>query len=154
MLLKVPGVKWAAQRVFRAQRSVTLGVRAILIDGEGRVLLVRHGYAHGWHFPGGGVDRGESIHAAVVREVREETGAETTAPPQLLGMFTNFEAFPGDHIATFVVRDFTREAAPAASFEIREQGFFALSALPPETTDGTRRRLAEVFDGVPVSATW
>lgn len=154
MLLKVPGARFALQRWFRLRRGMTLGVRAMLIDTDNRVLLVRHGYAHGWHFPGGGVEPGESLLTAVTRETLEEAGASFKAQPQLHGVFTNFEAFPGDHVALFVSRDFVRTDAPRPTFEIQEQGFFARDALPEATTEGTRRRIAEVLDGRATSETW
>jgi 8-oxo-dGTP pyrophosphatase MutT (NUDIX family) len=154
MLLQVPGARWALQRWFRLRRSMTLGVRVMLIDGDNRVLLVRHGYTQGWHFPGGGVEAGESLLTAVAREAQEEAGAVFRVPPRLNGIYTNFEAFPGDHVALFVSREFTRAVAPQATFEIQEQGFFARDALPVETTEGTRRRIAEVFDGTVVTEAW
>jgi hypothetical protein len=43
---------------------------------------------------------------------------------------------------------------PEPNREIAECGFFALDALPVDTTEGTRLRLAEVFDNRPLSATW
>ena len=39
-----------------------------------QILLVKHSYIPGWHLPGGGVDHGEDIHTAAIREVYEETG--------------------------------------------------------------------------------
>lgn len=154
MLLKVPGARWAVQRWFRLRRGMTLGVRVLLIDSDNRVLLVRHGYAHGWHLPGGGVEPGESLLTAAAREAQEEAGAVFQTQPQLHGIYTNFEAFPGDHVALFVSRDFARPAVPQPTFEIQEQGFFARNALPVETTDGTRRRIAEVCNDAIVSETW
>jgi hypothetical protein len=62
----------------RLTRGKTLGVRAVAVDGDGRVLLVRHTYLAGWWLPGGGVDKGETTQAAVVRELREEAGPRQT----------------------------------------------------------------------------
>jgi ADP-ribose pyrophosphatase YjhB (NUDIX family) len=154
MLLKVPGARWALQRWFRLSRSMTLGVRVMLIDNDNRVLLVRHGYAHGWHLPGGGVETGESLLTAVTREAQEEAGAVFRTPPQLHAIYSNFVAFPGDHVALYISRDFVRLAPPAPTFEIQEQAFFAREELPAETTDGTRHRIAEVFDNAVVSEAW
>jgi hypothetical protein len=42
----------AAQAWFRLRRPLTLGVRAAVFDGEGRIALVRHTYTPGWHLPG------------------------------------------------------------------------------------------------------
>ncbi len=56
-------------------------VRAIVINGNGEILLVRpHGYADGeWTLAGGGVEQGESAHQAMCREIAEELGILRTA---------------------------------------------------------------------------
>jgi hypothetical protein len=54
----------------------------------------------------------------------------------------------------FVVRDFDWSGPPEPNREISAARFFPLAGLPQDTTEATRRRLAEVLDDAPVSATW
>jgi ADP-ribose pyrophosphatase YjhB (NUDIX family) len=138
---------------WRVRRPMTLGVRALITDADGHVLLVRHSYARGWHLPGGGVEKGETALHAVRREAIEEGGVEAVEAPQLIGFFANHANFPNDHIALYRFGAW-RACAPAGGQEIAERGFFALDALPEAVTAGTRRRLAEVFGRVDVSAEW
>lgn len=124
-----------------------MGAQALVVDAEGRVLLVRHGYRPGWHFPGGGVEKDETLAEALVRELEEETGIVPEGPAELVGVYAHFDVFPGDHIALFLVRQWRQPKVPEPSYEIAEQGFFALDRLPPGTTRGTRDRIAEVLQG-------
>jgi 8-oxo-dGTP pyrophosphatase MutT (NUDIX family) len=136
----------------RITRGMTLGSRVAVLDDAGNVMLVRHSYAPGWILPGGGVEKGETLAAAALREIKEEAGIMGEAPV-LHGIFSNDPVFKGDHVACFVVRKFSRtDWRP--NFEIAEAKFFPVSALPFETTGGTRRRLDEILNGTPISDMW
>ena len=139
---------------WRWSRGATLGVRALVIDGSGRIFLVKHSYIDGWHLPGGGVETGETLRTALARELAEEGNIKLTAPPVLHGVFFNKRVPRRDHVALFIVRGFLQEAPPRPDIEIVEHGFFALDALPADVSRATRARLAEVFDGAALSELW
>lgn len=139
----------------RLTRGKTLGVRAIVLDGEGRVALVRHTYVNGWWLPGGGIDAGETAEEAVARELVEEAGVRLTGHPQLLSIHSNDPRFRGDHVLVYRVDAADWEPCGATSaHEIAEVGWFAPDALPPETTEGTRARLAEALEGAASDPYW
>jgi 8-oxo-dGTP pyrophosphatase MutT (NUDIX family) len=137
-----------------AARGMTLGVRAVVVDGTGRVFLVEHSYVAGWHFPGGGVEVGETLGDALARELVEEGNIVLAGTPSLHGVYFHDGDSRRDHIAVFVVRDFHQAAAPQPNREIVAHGFFPLDRLPDGTTAATRRRIAEVFDGAPLAERW
>ena len=125
-----------------------------MIDAENRVLLGRHGYRPGWHFPGGGVEKNELVTTALERELHEETGVTLEGRPELFGVFANFAAFPSDHVVLFIVRDWRRDVVPPPNREIAEQGFFPFEALPDGAVRAVHRRLAELREGMPQDPFW
>ncbi|PLX43987.1 MAG: DNA mismatch repair protein MutT [Hyphomicrobiales bacterium] len=131
---------------WRLTRGLTLGVRAAVVDEAGRVLLVRHRYYPGWHFPGGGVEREETTQAALARELVEETGIELMGEAELHGLFANFINFKSDHVAVYVVRKW-QQGPWKPSLEIAEKKWVHPDALPDNVTGGTGRRIAEIFHG-------
>ena len=56
------------------------GVHAVALTPERRIVLVRLRYAPGWRLPGGGLDAGEDLERAALRELREEIGMITHGP--------------------------------------------------------------------------
>ena len=140
----------ALRRIFhlywRFARGMTLGVRAVVLDGDNRVFLVRHSYVSGWHLPGGGVEVGETFGEALRREVVEEGRLEVLGTPILHGLFLNSHVSRRDHVAVYLVRHFSQDRLPEANHEIVACGFFAATALPAETTEGTRLRISEVLE--------
>ena len=149
-----PVLRRVLHAYWRFARAMTLGVRALVIDEEGRVFLVKHSYVSGWHLPGGGVEVGETFLEALRRELMEEGRIELMDEPPLHGLFFNVHVSPRDHVAVYVVRQFRQDRLPEPNHEIVECGFYDAAALPAETTRGTRLRIAEVLDGALPIATW
>jgi 8-oxo-dGTP pyrophosphatase MutT (NUDIX family) len=149
-----PAVRRILHLYWRFARGMTLGVRAVVLDRDNRVFLVEHSYVPGWHLPGGGVETGETFGEALQRELMEEGRIALSGEPALHGLFFNNHASRRDHVAVYVVRDFSQDRLPEANREIIACGFFAATALPADTTRGTRLRISEVLQGNAKTATW
>ncbi|RDL50723.1 RNA pyrophosphohydrolase [Ensifer sp. M14] len=143
-----------AHGYYALSRGMTIGVRAACFDDEGRVFLVRHSYLPGWHLPGGGLDRDETALDGLLRELREEGNLEAAVPPMLAQVYYNRRTSRRDHVV-FYRCDHVRQLAPKTpDLEISASGFFALDALPDDTTPATRRRLAELAGATAVDVYW
>jgi len=149
-----PALRRLFHLYWRFARGMTLGVRAVVLDGEDRVFLVKHSYVAGWHLPGGGVEVGETFLQALTRELVEEGRIEIAGDAALHGVFFNSHVSRRDHVAVFVIRRFRQDRLPEPNHEIIACGFFAADQLPDGTTEGTRRRIAEVLGGRTASTTW
>jgi len=149
-----PAISRGLHFYWRFSRPATLGTRAMVVDGTGRIFLVKHSYVEGWHLPGGGVETGETLLEALSRELAEEGNIRLGAAPQLFGIYFNKRISRRDHVALFIVRDFRQDGNPRPNHEIVEHGFFSVDALPEDTTRATRARVAEVFGGAVISELW
>jgi ADP-ribose pyrophosphatase YjhB (NUDIX family) len=152
MLFRLPTKMIAAY--WRLTRGATLGAQGAVIGEDESVLLVRHTYRPGWHFPGGGIEWGETAETALGRELMEEAGVIVKGNPRLHGLFANFAWLPSDHVALFVVREWERPQAPPPNREIIESRFFPRGRLPADVKPAVTRRLHEIFDGAPVAPYW
>lgn len=133
-------------------RPETLGVRAILVNRDGKILLVWHKYQEGWFLPGGKISGGENYEDALRRELREELGVELISRPEKLGEYANTYEYKKDTIVVFVVRGFKQE--PKKHFEIEEQKLFSPQGLPERVSPGTRRRIEEWIGQRTVNNQW
>lgn len=139
---------------WRFTRGMTLGVRALVFDEQRRVFLVRHTYLAGWHLPGGGVEKGETVFDALERELREEASLALVGSPEFLGLLHNAAVSARDHVALFAVMQTARLDTPRPALEIAERGFFALDSLPDTIAAASLRRIEEWRAGERPPARW
>ncbi|WP_067657258.1 NUDIX hydrolase [Nocardia harenae] len=68
--------------------SLKVAVSAVVRDDQGRILMIHRTDNDRYSIPGGGMEVGETVAEAVIREVEEETGI-TVRPGRLLGIFSD-----------------------------------------------------------------
>ena len=153
-ILLEPAIRRCFHLYWRLTRGMTFGVRALVLDAQGRVFLVKHSYVPGWYLPGGGVEAGESATDALAREIGEETGAVLTAPGQLFGVYRHPAPPRRDHVMLYVCRAW--EAGPGKPRwpEILAADLFPCDRLPEDAVPSTRARVREVLFGDPVAIDW
>jgi 8-oxo-dGTP diphosphatase len=122
-----------------------LAVVALVSNEKGEILLI-DGTRRGWELPGGQVEEGETLIAACVREVHEETGVEIEVE-RLAALYSNLSA-PAGVVVAFIAR--AVGGAPSPSEESRAVEWVprdhVLGRLTrPATYDRARELLA--FDG-------
>ena len=125
------------------------GVRAIILNDRGDVLLQRRTDMACWGLPSGSVELGETALQALKREVREETALEVRqAEPMALysGPSQRFRYPNGDEIqgfaVAFIVRDWAGDPK-ADGVEGSEVRFWATDELPEDLVNIHRQTLAD-----------
>lgn len=127
------------------REKIFAGVGAVVFRGD-EVLLVRRGkepFKGQWSIPGGGLEYGEALRAAVAREVREETGVEI----EILGLLDVFEGLPAETGASHMLMiDYVAEwvsGEPVAGDDAAEAEFVSLAEAEARLSwDVTRRAVA------------
>lgn len=113
------------------RRPEVFGVKVVLRDGDGWILLVRHTYGDrdAWGLPGGGRHAEEDPGLTATREVLEEVGVDVTAWEPLGEIYS--EALHKRDTVTLLVGDWPGGEVTLQDTELAEAGWFALDNLPP-----------------------
>ena len=116
--------RWSAL-VFQPRFTVSAG--AVVVDAEGRVLLLKHVFRSGagWGIPGGFISKGEQPEEAIRRELKEETGLELEET-----RFAFARTLARTNHVEIIFRCRPRGHAAARSIEINRLEWFALDRLP------------------------
>jgi mutator protein MutT len=134
--------------VKRGVDYIGVGVGAIIVDNQGRLFLARRGpkakNERGlWEFPGGSVEFGETMAAALRREMREEFGIEITVG-KLLDVVDHILKEEGQHwiSPTFLCSIASGEPRILEPEKCAGIGWFHPDKAPQELTQITRENLA------------
>jgi 8-oxo-dGTP diphosphatase len=133
------GAYEAGLRRLCRSRGPWLTVDAV-VERDGKVLLVRRRnppFEAMYALPGGFVEAGETVEQAVVREVREETGLQTSIS-RILGVYSDPARDPRGHTVSVIFEIGSKMGAPKGGDDATEAGFFPLDRLPPLAFDHDR----------------
>lgn len=114
-----------------SMRNPRLTVDGVIIH-NGRLLLIRRGrepFKDTWALPGGFVEYGETVETAVQREVREETGLETSIR-RLVGVYSDPDRDPRGHTVSVAFLLAVGSGSPQSGDDAAEARWFSLDELP------------------------
>ena len=103
---------------------------AVVLDGE-KILLIKRGkepFEGKWALPGGFVDEGETVEAACVREVKEETGLDVHIK-KLVGVFSEPGRDPRGTVGVAFICEVTGGELKSGD-DAKEAKWFSLGELP------------------------
>jgi 8-oxo-dGTP diphosphatase len=133
-------------------RRPVVGICAVARTADGRVLLIRRSDTGGWALPGGTLEWGERLSAALPREIEEETGARWVRLDRVTGVYSRPDRDPRFHAVTVCALVEVAEpvAGPKNPLEILEARLFAPAEVPAELSMGTRDMLEDALRDPPV----
>jgi 8-oxo-dGTP pyrophosphatase MutT (NUDIX family) len=124
---------------------------AVLVDGK--ILLIQRADIAVWSLPSGGVEPGESIAEAAIRETQEETGLIVQLD-RLVGLYSLPQWHSGgNHVALFAGHPVGGVLQPQAR-EVLKVDFFAPDALPTPLLWWHQQRIRDALQGVGGSVAW
>lgn len=138
-------------------KTLRPSVAAVVADGDGRVLLQRRSDNGLWGLPGGSVEIGESVSAAIVREVKEETGL-TVAVERLVGVYSDpaiqIVRYPDGNVVHYISTLFAcriLEGNLQTCAESLDLQFFDPANLPEDMLAMHRIRVLDAMENRPTA---
>ena len=136
----------------RMPDAILPSATAVIFNGLGEILLERRSDNGFWGLPGGGVDIGESIEQAVVREVLEETGLRVSVA-RLVGIYSDprrysIMSYPSGQIVHYVAVAFECQRQSGelrVSEESTDIGYFPVNAMPENVMVSHRLRVDDAL---------
>jgi 8-oxo-dGTP diphosphatase len=146
-----------AQGVPVAGSAIVRVAAAVILRGDGQVLLAQRPpgkvYAGYWEFPGGKLEPGETPHAALVRELREELGlAVRRATPWLVQRYVYPHAHVELHFFRVYAWDFDPVGHDGQAFAWQTPGRFDVAPLLPANTVVLRALQLPAVYGITMAA--
>lgn len=134
-------------------RLRTRGVKVLLLNPQGELLLIRNSYGDTDAFvlPGGGIRPFEAAAAAALREVREEVGI---AAQRLTALSVHQSRGEGKRDTVHLFSAYSADPPEPDGVEVTEARFFPLGALPGTVSAATLRRIGEFRGERPVDSAW
>ena len=133
---------------------IGVGVGAIIVDSQGRLLLAKRGpkakNERGlWEFSGGSVELGETLAEALRREMREELGIEIVVGG-LLDVVDHILKEEGQHWVspTFICTILSGEPVIREPEKCAEIGWFHTNEIPEKLTQISRRSLTHYLQHI------
>jgi len=121
-----------------------IGAAAVILDSEGKVLLVKHSYGkNNWDLPGGKGEDNESAEETAKREVLEEVGLEVQIE-ELTGVY--YEASYDMHHFVFIAKNGNNQMPQPSSPEILECRYCSIDELPKPISDFTCKRIEDALN--------
>jgi ADP-ribose pyrophosphatase YjhB (NUDIX family) len=141
------------KKLWKWLRPRTRGVKVMLFDDAGRLMLIRNSYGatHLFVLPGGGIRPWEKPDRAAHRELREELGCSIT---RLAHRSTHFSLAEGKRDTIYLFEARLAGTHEADGFEVIEAAFFPIEALPETVSPATARRVAEWLGAAEADGSW
>ncbi|SDS50629.1 ADP-ribose pyrophosphatase YjhB, NUDIX family [Paenibacillaceae bacterium GAS479] len=138
-------MKWTNKRLGGTILSnKPMGAAAVILDSEGRILLVKHSYGkNNWELPGGKSEEKESAQDTAKREVLEEVGL-TVEVGQLTGIYYD-PGYDMHHFVFISTTDDDQKPEPSSP-EILECGYYSIEDLPKPISDFTYKRIQDALN--------
>lgn len=135
-----PVRRWGT-RVMNTRFTASAG--AVIVDGQGRVLLLKHRFrpGSGWGIPGGFMDAGEQPEETLRRELREEIGLELESAEIIL-----VRSFKDPLQLEILFRARPNGTAKPRSMEVQQLGWFSPDSLPQKLSTDQRELIKQALE--------